>query len=125
MPNDILSPEVRGKTMRWSFTSGPKSGKTYEHVFADDGTVTFHEVGGEKKTDSAAAKKPAAKTKAKPTAPKYSAVEVVDGVELVSYMSNEGFTLTVALDFRDHKLVGVASGVGRWNPVAGTFEVVD
>jgi hypothetical protein len=125
MPNDLLSPEVRGKTMRWSFASGPTTGKTYEHVFANDGTVTFHEVGGEKKADSAVANKPAAKAKEKPTPPKYSAVEVVDGVELVSYMSNEGFTLTVALDFHDHKLVGVASGVGRWHPVAGTFEVVD
>jgi hypothetical protein len=124
MPNDLLSPEVRGKTMHWSFTSGPTTGKTYEHVFADDGTVTFREVGAEKKADSAAEKKPAPKTDAK-APPKYSAVEVVDGVELVSYMSNEGFTLTVALDFRDHKLVGVASGNGQWHPVAGTFEVVD
>jgi hypothetical protein len=123
MPTDLLSPEVRGKTMRWSFTGGPTAGKTYEHAFANDGTVTFREVGGEKKADSTADKKPDAKAPAKGP-PKYSAVEIADGMELVSYMSNEGFTLTVVLNSNDHGLNGIASGNGQWHPVSGTFEVV-
>lgn len=124
MTNDLLASAVRGKTMRWSFTNGPTEGKTYEHVFADDGTVTFKEIGGEKKAASTAETKPAQKPAAK-APPKYSAVDVVDGVELVSYMSNEGFTLTMVLNLRDHSLVGIASGNDQWHPVAGTFEVMD
>jgi hypothetical protein len=124
MTNDLLARAVRGKTMRWSFTNGPTQGKTYEHVFANDGTVTFKEVGGEKKAASVAEKTPEQNPAAK-APPKYSAVDVTDGVELVSYLSNEGFTLTVALSFRDHRLVGVASGKGQWHPVEGTFEVMD
>jgi hypothetical protein len=46
----------------------------------------------------------------------------VDDVYLVSYLSGEGFTLTMALNFRDHTVNGVASGNGQWVPVAGTFE---
>jgi hypothetical protein len=122
MTNDLLASAVRGKTMRWSFADGPTKGKTYEHVFANDGTVKFSEVGGAKKAVSTAETKPAQKPAAK-APPKYSAVDVVDGVVFVSYMSGEGFTLTVALNFRDHSLVGVASGNDQWHPVAGTFTV--
>jgi hypothetical protein len=118
MTNDLLASAVRGKTMRWSFTTGPTTGKTYEHVFTEDGTVTFTDV-AEKKTASTAATTPAK------SPPKYAAVDVVDGVELVSYLSNEGYTLSVVLNFRDHSLVGVASGNGQWHVVGGTFEVMD
>jgi hypothetical protein len=43
---------------------------------------------------------------------------------LVSYLAGSGYTLTVALDFRSHRVVGVASGAKEWFPVRGTFEVV-
>ncbi|HEY7635521.1 MAG TPA: hypothetical protein VH763_08260 [Gemmatimonadales bacterium] len=34
-----------------------------------------------------------------------------------------GFTLTVVLNFRNHQMVGFASGAKEWYPVGGTFEV--
>ena len=55
----------------------------------------------------------------------YGAVKVSDDVSLVSYLSDSGFTLTVALNFSDHTVVGFASGAKEWYPVRGTFEVVD
>ena len=36
-----------------------------------------------------------------------------------------GYTLTVAVDFGTHEIQGIASGAKDWNPVRGTFEVVE
>jgi hypothetical protein len=55
----------------------------------------------------------------------YGAVKVSDDVSLVSYLSDSGFTLTVALNFNDHIVVGFASSAKEWHPVRGTFDVVD
>jgi hypothetical protein len=46
-------------------------------------------------------------------------------VELVSYRAESGFTLTVALNFADHRMIGIASNSEQWFPARGTFEVVD
>jgi len=44
----------------------------------------------------------------------------------VSYQSPEsGYTLTVVLNFNDHKMVGFASGASEWHPVKGTFKVLN
>lgn len=40
-----LDDRVRGKTLRWTRTEGPTAGKSHEHVFADDGTVSWRAVG--------------------------------------------------------------------------------
>jgi hypothetical protein len=50
---------------------------------------------------------------------------VADDVYAVSYLSTSGYTLTVILNFRDHRMVGFASGAKDWHPVQGTFEVVE
>ena len=34
---------VRGKTIRFVWTEGPTKGKTHEHVFSEDGTVTWRD----------------------------------------------------------------------------------
>jgi hypothetical protein len=39
-------------------------------------------------------------------------------------LAGSGFTLTVVLNFRDHRVVGFASGAKEWFPVRGTLEVV-
>lgn len=109
--------EIRGKTMLWKWTDGPTRGMTHEHVFHDDGTVEWRAAGakkkdGDRKTDE---------TKEKP---EYAAMKVADGVYAVSYQAPSGFTLTVALNFHDHRMVGIASGAQEWYPVAGTFEIV-
>jgi hypothetical protein len=97
--------------MRFTWNDGPTKGKTYEHVFHDDGTVDFHAAGAEK----------APATQDKPT---YAAERVTDDVYAVSYLA-KGYTLTAVLNFDDRKIVGFASDASHWYPVHGSFEVVD
>ena len=77
--------------MRFAWTHGPTTGKTYEHAFREDGTVEFHEVTSGKAAgrESGAGTAPAAK---KPM--EYGAFRVTDSVFIVSYLSTEGYTLT-------------------------------
>ena len=102
---------VRGKTIRLTWTEGPTKGSTHEHVFHPDGTVEWY--------DPKAGKTGTAKER-----PKYGAAKVADDIYVVSYLAPSGFTLTVVLNFRDHKMAGFASGAKEWYPVQGTFEVV-
>jgi hypothetical protein len=106
---------IRGQTIRFTWTDGPTRGKTYEHVFAEDGTVTFRDV---------AAGAPKADASREKERPKYEAFKVTDDVSAVSYLSSSGYTLTAVLNFRDHSMVGFASGAKEWYPVKGTFEIV-
>ena len=103
---------VRGKTIRLTWTEGPTKGATHEHVFHQDGTVEWHD-------PKAAPKAGTAKER-----PKYGANKVADDIYAVSYLAPSGYTLTVVLNFRDHKVVGFASGAKEWYPVQGTFEVI-
>jgi hypothetical protein len=41
---------IRGKTFSFTFDDGPMAGSTFEHRFADNGTVTFHALGGGSET---------------------------------------------------------------------------
>jgi hypothetical protein len=50
---------------------------------------------------------------------------VSDDVSVVSYRSKNGYTLTVALNFADHRMVAFASNSEQWFQQEGTFEVVD
>ena len=113
--------EVRGKTMHWTWTEGPTKGATHEHVFHDDGTVEWRAVGGPQQHHRAV------KTGGGINAhPEYAALKAADGVVAVSYQSAEsGYTLTVVLNFKDHRMVGFASGARDWHPVEGTFKVIN
>jgi hypothetical protein len=119
------SDQVRGKTIRLTWTDGPTRGATHEHLFHEDGTVEWRSVGNDQKTDR---KKGAAKsgTKADKQAdrPAYLAMRVTDAVCMVSYLSQSGFTLTVVLNFSDQSIAGVASNEKSWSPVRGHFDVV-
>ena len=105
--------KIRGKTLRFSFSDGPTAGKTYEHRFHDDGTVTWRDV--------AASPQPGASNEPG-NRPKYAAASVAQNVCAVSYLSGSGYTLTVVLNFDDHRLVGFASNDKQWFPVKGSFE---
>jgi hypothetical protein len=108
------SDRIRGKTFRFSWTSGPTKGSTHEHVFNDDGSVIWTCIAGLGKGHSAHEKK-------------YAAERITADVYLVSYLSSSGYTLTTALNFRDHSLTGFASGGKNgkaWHPCKGTFEAV-
>ena len=112
MTHDQLAAEVRGKTIRLTWTEGPTKGSTHEHVFHEDGTVEWRAT-EKPKTDDAPKERP-----------EYGAIKVANGVVAVSYLAASGYTLTVALNFQDKKMVGFASGAKEWYPVRGTFEVV-
>ena len=103
---------IRGKTIRLTWTEGPTKGATHEHVFHDDGTVEWRDAAGPQKGASAREK------------PEYAAIRVADDIFAVSYLAQSGYTLTVVLNFREHKTVGFASSSKDWHPVQGTFEVV-
>jgi len=109
-----LDRHVAGTTQRWTFVSGPTAGKTYEHVFAEDGTVTFREAkAGEDGSHSGGDR------------PRYGVAHVADGIHVVSYLSKAGYTLTVVLNERDHSLHGFASSDKEWHQVDGRFERVE
>jgi hypothetical protein len=118
--------EVRGKTIRFAWTSGPTKGRTHEHVFHEDGSVVWRDANTPKPAASNADDAPGG-AGASATTPRveYAAVKITDDVCLVSYQSNEGYTLTVALNFDDNRITGFASGAKEWYPIQGTFEVVD
>jgi hypothetical protein len=103
---------VRGKTIRLIWTEGPTKGTTHEHVFHQDGTVEWYDPKDGQKAGAAKER------------PKYGATKVADDIYVVSYLASSGYTLTVVLNFRDHKIVGFASGAKEWYPLQGTFEVV-
>jgi len=119
MTTSTLSDQVRGKTIRLSWTDGPAKGTTQEHVFHKDGTVEWHSVGSGKAASESTTSK-AAKEKEKP---RYSGVKVSDDVCMVSYLSQSGYTLTFALNFSDGSTVAVASNEKNWFPTHGRFEV--
>ena len=101
-----------GKTLRFTFMDGAMAGVTYDHVFHQDGTVDFSVFDGV--------------ANGKPTHEKDSAaVKVADGIFVVSYLGASGYTLTVALNLQDHKLVCFASNDKTWSQQIGTFEVLD
>ena len=112
------APEVRGKTMRWTWTEGPTKGTTHEHVFHENGKVEWRQMdAAHPKRASAQEREPAAEQA------EYGAFKVADGVYAVSYLAASGYTLTVVLNFDNHRMVGFASGAKDWHPIQGTFTV--
>ncbi len=118
MTNIERAAEIRGKTIRFVWSEGPTKGMTHEHVFHQDGTVTWSDAGQLKKEQSAGSS-PGPKEK-----PQYAAVRVADQIYAVSYLASSGYALTVVLNFADRRLVGFASSAKDWHPVGGTFQVV-
>ena len=106
---------IRGRKMLFRWNDGPTGGKTYEHVFYENGTVDFHAAG----TEKSAEQKPAEPQ----DKPRYAAERVADGVYAVSYLA-KGYTLTAVLNFGNQRIVGFASDSSHWYPVHGSFEVV-
>jgi hypothetical protein len=100
---------IRGKTIRWTFVDGPVANKTFEHTFDEGGAVTFRVV------DANNGGKPGG-------AKKYEVAEVGADVWAVSYLAPSGYTLTVVLDYRTHRLVAFASNEKDLTLQKGTFE---
>src|SRR5947209_3652289 len=104
---------LTGRTQRWKFADGPTAGKTYEHTFYPDGTVSFRQVGGADKVKAGAEKPPTIR---------YAAFEVAPGLHLVSYLSQSGYTLTVLVNTNDRRIHAFASSAKEWYPLTGTLE---
>jgi len=113
MPTTSTSTSLAGRTLRWTIDDGPTAGSTYEHTFAEDGSVVFRKV----EAGTASGKGTQVK--------KYAAFEVAPEVQLLSYLAGDsGYTLTVALNFDSGRLYGFASNDKEWYPVSGTFEAL-
>lgn len=103
---------IAGRTLRFIWTSGPTANQTHEHQFNEDGTMTWRVLDGSSKGKSGDEKE-------------YGVVEVANSVYLVSYLSqHSGFTVTVALNFKEDSIAGYASNEKQWFPIAGRFELV-
>ena len=105
--NATPSGRVSGKTIRFTWTDGPTTGEAHEHRFHDDGSVEYRKAGS---------------TADYQREKRYAAERVSDEVDLVSYLAASGYTLTVALNYRDKSIVGFASNDKQWFPVKGKFE---
>jgi hypothetical protein len=119
------SDPVRGKTIRWTYDDGPMAGKTFEHAFGEDGTVTWHE------TDSQKTAKPPTNGQRKAdrgsahTKAKYKVAPINDEVYAVSYLSGSGYTLTSVLDFAAGTVVSFASNEKELVLQRGTFVLAE
>ena len=102
---------LHGRTIRWRFTDGPVAGQTFEHTFNHDGSVVWRGVDGAEPTKLHHEKSAA-------VAP------MSDDVVLVSYVSAQGITLTVALNFALGQMVGFASGHDVWVQQKGVFDML-
>lgn len=109
---------VRGKTIRFTWTEGPTKGTTHEHLFHEDGTVEWRDTSTQNARSTGEEKNSSAKER-----PKYDAIRVADDIYAVSYLAGSGYTLTVVLNFLDHRIVGFASSSKEWYPLQGSFDV--
>jgi hypothetical protein len=116
---------LAGRTLRFKFMEGPTANTIYEHKFNTDGTVTWRDASGDKKssTDTESKSKNGAGNDAsdakKPGPTRYASYEVGPGLHLMSYLSEAGYTLTVLVNTNDAKLHGFASSSKEWYPLTG------
>jgi hypothetical protein len=117
---------LRGKTIQWTYDDGPMAGKTFEHTFGNDGTLTWHEKSADPQSAAPPSNgkqktgKPATEPKAK-----YQVAPINEDVCAVSYLSASGFTLTSVLDFDSGTVVSFASNEKELVPQRGMFEVAE
>ncbi len=96
---------IRGQRIEWTFDDGEMKGKTFEHTFGKDGTVSFRCTSDDKMTGKAP----------------YELSEVSPGIYAVSYLVQGGATLTTVLDTNTHKLVSFSSMNDKLAQHHGTF----
>jgi hypothetical protein len=100
---------IRGQTFRWHFDDGQMKGKTFEHAFDTEGSVTYRAVGAG--SDAKGIK-----------AHKTSIERISDDVYAVSYLGSGGYTLTTVMNFKTRELVSFASNEKEVQVQHGTFE---
>lgn len=100
---------VRGKTLRWTFNEPPVAGIVFEHVFREDGTLTWRILEGPGKGTS--------KDEAR-----YAARRISDDVYAVSYLAASGHTLSVVVNAKTGRIVGFASNEKTWSALTGALQ---
>jgi hypothetical protein len=103
---------ISGKTIRWTFNDGVMAGKSFDHTFNDDGSLTF------KMLNADSDKKDLGKST---RIEKYEVATLGTDVTVVSYFVPHGFTLTVAMDMKTKKLVAFSSNDKGVSVQHGTF----
>jgi hypothetical protein len=91
-----MSDHLAGKTLHWSYEDGAVGGKTYQHAFGTDGSVTWSE------GDAPA-------TPGGDSTAKYEYEHVNNDVYVVSYLSKSGYALTTVVDTKSGRIVSFAS----------------
>ncbi|MEP7156676.1 MAG: hypothetical protein ABI905_12935 [Betaproteobacteria bacterium] len=126
MNQQKISDQVRGKSIRLTWTDGPSRNTSQDHSFHSDGTVDWHSAGSDHaaKVTGAGGHLAGHVSANVPHRPHYAAMKISRDVCLVSYLADSGYTLTVALNFTDKSMAGVASNGENWTPVRGKFDVL-
>jgi len=107
----MVTNPITGHSLRFKFVDGPVAGKFFDHTFSRNGQVTFREVGSD--------------PNAKPgSADQYQVASLGQDVHALSYLSTNGYTLTVVLDYKTMKLVAFASNETSLTLQHGTFELL-
>jgi len=107
----MVTNSVTGHSLRFKFADGPMAGKSFDHTFSRNGSVTFREVGSD--------------PNAKPgSADQYQVASLGQDVHVVSYLTGTGNTLTVVLDYKTLKLVAFASNEKSLIMQQGSFELL-
>jgi hypothetical protein len=104
---------IRGKTLRFTFEDGPMAGKTIEHTFSQDGTVSWRGVDGNNQGGSESLADSGAR---------YEHARINDRVYAVSYLGKSGYALTTILDLEAGTIVSFASNEKELVLQRGTFE---
>jgi hypothetical protein len=109
MVESLRPSRLAGRSFRFTWTAGPNVSVTHEHVFHMDGTVSYAPIEPDRPPQYTTAKQ-------------YGAFEVAPDTFLVSYLDPSGYTLSVAMNFKDRRLHGFAASATKWYPVQGRFE---
>lgn len=107
----MVTNPITGHSLRLKFADGPVAGKSFDHTFSRNGTVVFVEADGD--------------PNAKPgSADQYQVASISQDIHTFSYLSGNGYTLTVVLDYKTMKLVAFASNENSLTLQQGTFELL-
>jgi hypothetical protein len=113
----MKSDPIRGMTIRFHFADGVMANKIFEHVFAEDGTVTFRMIDGRADIRGDGGAKDATRKEAV----RYEVAPIGDDACAVSYVS-KGYTLTTVLDFKTRTLAAFSSNDKIVSVQHGTFD---
>jgi len=103
---------LTGKKICWTFDDGPMPNTRIEHMFNEDGSVTWLITEGEYKGATRTEKSSAT-------------VRVNAQTWVVSYLAASGHTLTIVLSLTDGRAIGFGSNDKSWEPLHGTFEILN